>query len=131
MICYERYNNQYAPRRSGSLRNYLSKLDIETVVLVEVLSAATLKWLVARDKSDPSESQPPMLDNEIHQALREHIPYSNGSWRADELANIFPHEPFEFAEYLNAAAQWPGPNLDGSSVFGMQDMFDASHINLG
>ena len=97
----------------------------------EVLSAATLKWLVARDKSDPSESQPPMLDNEIHQALREHIPYSNGSWRADELANIFPHEPFEFAEYLNAAAQWPGPNLDGSSVFGMQDMFDASHINLG
>ncbi|KAK7755025.1 hypothetical protein SLS62_002839 [Diatrype stigma] len=87
----------------------------------EGLSAATLKWLVARYKDGNAENQHPVLDNEI-QALRENIPFSTTGWRVDEPTSIFPDEPFEFAEYLSAAAQWPGPNLDQNSVFNLQEM---------
>ncbi len=96
----------------------------------EGLSAATLKWLIARDKDGNSENQRPVLDNEIL-ALREHIPFSTAGWRVDEPSSIFPDEPFEFAEYLNSAAQWPGSNIDRSSNFNLQEIFDANSIEFG
>ncbi|KAI4858992.1 fungal-specific transcription factor domain-containing protein [Hypoxylon rubiginosum] len=94
----------------------------------ESLSAATLKWLVARDQDNSSESA--TLGNEIN-ALRQHIPFSAAAWRTDEPTSIFPDEPFEFAEYLIAASQWPTSNVDMGPAFSLQDMFDASHLELG
>ncbi|KAI6081670.1 fungal-specific transcription factor domain-containing protein [Hypoxylon rubiginosum] len=96
----------------------------------ESLSAATLRWLVARDQNNSSESGQPILGNEIN-ALRQHIPFSAAAWRTDEPTSIFPDEPFEFAEYLIAASQWPASNVDMGPAFGLQDMFDGSHIELG
>lgn len=95
----------------------------------EGLSAATLKWLITKDKDGNPENQHPMLDNEI-MALREHIPFSTAGWRVDEPTSIFPDEPFEFAEYLSAAAQWPGPNIDRHSALSLQDIFDANSIGF-
>ncbi|KAH9887498.1 fungal-specific transcription factor domain-containing protein [Xylariomycetidae sp. FL2044] len=72
----------------------------------EGLSAATLKWLVAREPGNSSENEQPVLSHEIS-ALKQHVPFSTSGWRSDEPANIFPDEPFEVAEYLIAASQWP------------------------
>ncbi|KAI1387840.1 fungal-specific transcription factor domain-containing protein [Hypoxylon trugodes] len=88
----------------------------------ESLSAATMKWLVAREQGNSNQ---PILGNEIN-ALRQHIPFSTTAWRADQPTSIFPDEPFEFAEYLIAASQWPGSNMDVGTAFGMQDIFDTS-----
>ncbi|KAI0376467.1 fungal-specific transcription factor domain-containing protein [Hypomontagnella monticulosa] len=96
----------------------------------ESLSAATLRWLVARDQSNCNENGQPILGNEIN-ALRQHIPFTTAAWRADEPTSIFPDEPFEFAEYLIAASQWPGPGVDIGTAFGLQDMFDAPNVDFG
>ncbi|KAI1085567.1 fungal-specific transcription factor domain-containing protein [Whalleya microplaca] len=93
----------------------------------ESLSAATLKWLVARDKRDRSESLQPTPGNEIHN-LRENVPFSSAGWRADAPSSIFPDEPFEFAEYLIAASQWPGTNTDMGAAFNLQGMFDTNNM---
>ncbi|KAI1371088.1 fungal-specific transcription factor domain-containing protein [Hypoxylon crocopeplum] len=96
----------------------------------ESLSAATLKWLVARDQGNSNENIQPILGNEIN-ALRQHIPFSTTAWRADEPTSIFPDEPFEFAEYLIAASQWPGPNIDMGTTLNLQDIFDGSNTDFG
>ncbi|KAI0173535.1 fungal-specific transcription factor domain-containing protein [Hypoxylon sp. FL1284] len=96
----------------------------------ESLSSATLKWLVARGQDSSNENALPTLSNEIN-ALRQHIPFSASAWRAEEPASIFPEEPFEFAEYLMAASQWPAANVDMGAAFTLQEMFEASHVDLG
>ncbi|KAI1141762.1 fungal-specific transcription factor domain-containing protein [Hypoxylon sp. FL0543] len=91
----------------------------------ETLSAATLKWLVARDQGNCQ----PALGNEIS-ALRQHMPFSTTAWRTDEPTSIFPDEPFEFAEYLIAASQWPTSNADLGTPF-LQDIFDTPNTDFG
>ncbi|KAL7629518.1 hypothetical protein AAE478_001039, partial [Parahypoxylon ruwenzoriense] len=95
----------------------------------ESLSGATLKWLVASDPGNSSESGQPTVGNEIN-ALRQHVPFSTTAWRADEPTSIFPDEPFEFAEYLIAASQWPGSHIDIGTAFGLQDVFDTPSMEL-
>ncbi|KAI0836405.1 fungal-specific transcription factor domain-containing protein [Hypoxylon sp. FL0890] len=92
----------------------------------ETLSAATLKWLVARDQGNCQ----PMLGNEIS-ALKQHMPFSTTAWRTDEPTSIFPDEPFEFAEYLIAASQWPTSNVDIGAPFSLQDIFDPPNTDFG
>ena len=55
-----------------------------------------------------------VLDGEIH---RERVAFSNGSCRAPKLAGIFQHKPFESAEHINAAAQWPCPAAQRVACF--------------
>lgn len=95
----------------------------------EGLSAATVKWLVARDQDGTTaENQHPVLNKEI-QALRGQIPFTSAGWRVDEPTSIFPDEPFEFAEYLSAAAEWPGPKLDRHFAFSLQGLLDGNTTN--
>ncbi|KAI1410403.1 fungal-specific transcription factor domain-containing protein [Hypoxylon sp. FL1857] len=92
----------------------------------ETLSAATLKWLVARDQGNNQ----PTIGNEIT-ALKQHMPFTTTAWRTDEPTSIFPDEPFEFAEYLIAASQWPTSNVDMAAPFSLQDIFDPPNTDFG
>ncbi|KAI1099431.1 fungal-specific transcription factor domain-containing protein [Jackrogersella minutella] len=93
----------------------------------ESLSAATLKWLVSRDQGSTSQ---PTLGIEIN-ALKQHMPFSTTAWRAEEPTSIFPDEPFEFAEYLIAASQWPGSSSEMGTAFSLQDTFDGAITEFG
>ncbi|KAI0888128.1 fungal-specific transcription factor domain-containing protein [Annulohypoxylon maeteangense] len=93
----------------------------------ESLSAATLKWLVARDQGNTASQPTP---SEIN-ALKQNMPFSTAAWRAEEPTSIFPDEPFEFAEYLIAASQWPGSNNDVGNSFNLQDVFDSPSADFG
>lgn len=78
----------------------------------ESLSSATLKWLVGRDRQGEIQGQRPVLADEMD-ALRELVPFAKTGWQVDEPASIFPEEPFEFAQYLSAAAQWQDSDTGG------------------
>ncbi|KAI0894724.1 fungal-specific transcription factor domain-containing protein [Annulohypoxylon nitens] len=92
----------------------------------ESLSAATLKWLVSRDQGNTTQPTPSEIS-----ALKQHMPFSTTAWRAEEPTSIFPDEPFEFAEYLIAASQWPGTNNDVGNSFNLQDVFDSPSADFG
>ncbi|KAI0020599.1 fungal-specific transcription factor domain-containing protein [Xylariomycetidae sp. FL0641] len=98
----------------------------------ESLSAATMRWIMAVEQGDAAaddESHYPLPNIEINH-LRQQIPFSTAGWRAHEPTSIFPDEPFEFAEYLIAASQFPGPNCEVGNAFNVPNIFDAGGMEM-
>lgn len=83
----------------------------------ERLSSTTLKWLLSRESDCWTEAQrAPVLTREF-EAIKHLMPSSSAGWHSDGgLNNLFPDEPYGFAQFLNTAAQWEDYPMKGDTL---------------